>query len=117
MAKAKDMDCFFCGNLVDGVGHDTVAVLCSTCTSRLTGVPEEKPQVQRLPYEERKARKEARQAKKLAKLEQKKSAKRGRGRGWHLKKLYEEDGKFYSFGKEIDASTVVKLKKELKLNA
>lgn len=27
----------------------------------------------------------------------------GFGRGWHLKKLFEHNGKFYSFGKEITA--------------
>jgi len=64
--------------------------------------------------EEKAAKVAAREQKKAEKLEKMKT--RGRGKGWHLKRLFEFDGKFYSFGKEIDPSSALKIKKELKEN-
>lgn len=34
----------------------------------------------------------------------------GFGRGWHLKKLFEHEGKFYSFGQEVTAAQADKLR-------
>jgi hypothetical protein len=64
--------------------------------------------------EEKLQRKADRVSAKKAKLEKKKTAKKGKGRGWHLKQLFEFDGQFYSFGKAVGDAEVAKIRKALK---
>lgn len=103
MARLKsstkvEMDCFFCGSSVSA-DSDTRAVLCSRCTARLAGTPE---QINKFPKREvsmtdivakqTKAPKAAKTAKPTA----------GFGRGWHLRKEFTApNGDRYSFGKLI----------------
>lgn len=108
------MNCFACRRLVTDVAKDTKAVLCSDCVSKLVGPPDLAPPVQRLSYEERKAKKEAKAEKKKAKLESMKTKTRGKGKGWHLKKVFHFEGSYFSFGKEITAAAAAKLMKEVK---
>lgn len=108
------MECFFCRRVVESHGEKVKAVLCSNCVARLSPAPEPVAPIQRLSYEERKAKKEAKKAKKLEKLEKMKTAKRGKGRGWHLKKVFVFEGNYFSFGEPIDAATAAKLMKEEK---
>ena len=105
--------CFFCGADCPQAGRDVVAILCGGCVSKLVPQPEYRPVALKPTYEERMAKKEERKAKKVARLEALKNAKRGRARGWHFKKLFAYEDKFYSFGKEIDAALAAKLKKEI----
>lgn len=107
------MNCFFCRAEAGKADKDVKAVLCGNCVQRLCGAPEPSVTAPKLSFEERKARKTARAEKKVAKLEQLKTAKRGRGRGWHLKKLFEADGQYFSMGKEINALEANKLRKAL----
>lgn len=107
------MRCFFCKREVDDVGADCKAVLCARCVARCVGPPELKASVPKLSYEEKKARKLEREEKKKAKLESMKTAKRGKGRGWHLKKLFIYEDKFFSYGEEVSALQAKKLKKEI----
>lgn len=107
------MNCFFCRDDVPEASKDVKAVLCSKCTARACGAPEIKPDVPKLSYEEKMARKAEKVERKKAKLEKAKTATRGKGRGWHLKRLFMFDGKAYSFGKEIDLAAANKLKKQI----
>jgi hypothetical protein len=65
-----------------------------------------------LPRSERIARKAARHLRRKEKLAASKSA--GKGRGWHLKKLFLWEDSYFSFGKPIDAAEAVKIKKAIK---
>lgn len=107
------MDCFFCHEPAGKVSKDVRAVLCGNCTARLANPPENKPAAVKYTAEEKATRKAERAARKVEKLEKMKSAIKGRGRGWHLKKLFAFEGKFYSFGKEISDVEAAKLRKEL----
>lgn len=107
------MNCFWCRSHVPQASKGTAAVLCSGCVQRLVGAPDIKPPAEKLTTEQRAERKAERAAKKVAKLEKLKTATRGRGRGWHLKKLFEFDGKYYSMGEEITAAEAMKIRKEL----
>lgn len=107
------MNCFYCRNDAGRIGTDVKAVLCGTCVQRLTDAPAPAPTVTKLSVEEKAARKTARAERKVAKLEKLKTAKRGRGRGWHLKKLFEADGTYFSMGKEITAVEAAKIRKAL----
>lgn len=93
-------------------GKDVASFICSRCTAKMVPAPEEKPKVVALTPEEKEAKAVAKEEKKKAKLEKMKI--KGRGKGWHLKRLFEFDGKFYSFGKEIDAAEAFKIKKDIK---
>ena len=108
------MLCFFCRRDVPSYDPKAKAVLCSTCVSQLAGPPDIAPPIQRLPYEERKAKKEAKAAKKAAKLEAMKTKTRGKGKGWHLKKVFHYEGQYFSFGKEITPAAAAKIMKQVK---
>ena len=105
------MLCFFCRRDVPSHDPKAKAVLCSHCVSRLAGAPELPSPVQRLSYEERKAKKEAKAEKKKAKLEAMKTKTRGKGKGWHLKRVFHYEGQYFSFGKEITPEAAAKLMK------
>lgn len=107
------MNCFYCRNDAGKVGTDTKAVLCGDCVQRLTGAPDLAPVAPKLTSEEKAARKTARAERKVAKLEKLKTAKRGRGRGWHLKRLFEFEGQYFTMGQEITAAQAAKIRKEL----
>lgn len=97
----KIVDCFFCHTPTE-TNADTSALLCGRCVSKLTGAPElPKPQLtaeaRKVRKMERTARREAKRAAQLA------NPTRGRGRGWHLKRVFEWEGQFYSFGQPITA--------------
>jgi hypothetical protein len=106
-------DCFFCRKpvMTDATTSD---LLCDHCVARLSDPPAQPKPVVVVTVEEKAAKKEAKVAKKLAKLEAKKTATKGKGRGWHLRQLFEFDGTFYSFGKEIDDKQVARIRKQLK---
>lgn len=107
------MNCFFCRNDAGRVSKDAKAVLCATCTQRLVAPPELKSPIAKLSAEDKAARKAEKAAKKVAKLEKLKTATRGRGRGWHLKKLFEFEGEYFSMGKAITADEAMKIRKAL----
>lgn len=107
------MRCFFCKREVEDTADDLAAVLCARCVARCVGPPEFKTQAPKVSYDEKKARKLEREEKKKAKLETMKTAKRGKGRGWHLKKLFQYEDKFFSYGEEVTALVAAKLKKEV----
>lgn len=115
MAKnsLKALDCFFCRKSVQ-VDARTAAVLCDTCIARISDPPAIPVTLPKLSVEEKALRKSERALRKKARLEAKKNAKSGRGRGWHLKQLFESDGEFYSFGKLIDDAAVAKIRRKLK---
>jgi hypothetical protein len=108
------MLCFFCKRDVPSHDPKAKAVLCGHCVARLAGAPELPAPIQRLSYDERKAKKEAKIAKKKAKLESMKTKTRGKGKGWHLKKVFAFEGSYFSFGKEITAAEAAKLMKQVK---
>ena len=108
------MLCFFCSRDVPSYGEKVKAVLCSHCVARLAGAPDIAPPIQRLSKAERDERKEAKIAKKKAKLEAMKTTARGKGKGWHLKKVFAFEGAYFSFGKEITAAEAAKLMKQVK---
>lgn len=105
--------CFWCRADVPQAAKGTAAALCSGCVQRLCGAPDIKPVAEKLTTEQKAERKQARAVKKVAKLEKLKSATRGRGRGWHLKKLFEFEGRYFSMGEEITAAEAMKIRKEL----
>lgn len=107
------MNCFFCRADAGRTSKDAKAVLCARCVQRLVGAPDIKPPVEKLTAEQKAERKQARAAKKVAKLEKLKTATRGRGRGWHLKKLFEFEGQYFSMGEAITADQAMKIRKEL----
>ena len=108
------MHCFFCHDDVPGVGKEIKAVLCGRCTARLSDPPHLAPPPVKLTVEEKEAKKAAKVEKKKAKLEKLKTAKRGFGRGWHLKKLFEFENEYFSFGKKITTAEAVKIRRQLK---
>jgi hypothetical protein len=107
------MDCFFCKADAGRVSKDAKAVLCATCVQKLVNPPDIKPVPEKLSPEAKAERKAAKVAKRTEKLEKLKTATRGRGRGWHLKKLFEFDGQYFSMGKEVSAAEALKLKNAL----
>lgn len=107
------MDCFFCKTDAGKVGTDTKAVLCGACVQKLTGAPEIKDPTPKLSFAERSAKKAERVARKAERLQKLKTAKRGRGRGWHLKKLFEFDGEYFSMGEKITPDQAAKIRKAL----
>ena len=91
------IDCSSCGSSVSA-DSDTRAILCSRCTARLAGTPE---QINKFP------KREVSMTDMIAKPKTPKVAKTpkptaGFGRGWHLKKEFTApNGDRYSFGKLI----------------
>src|ERR1017187_7788731 len=109
----KEIECIFCKRptMVDNKVH---AVLCPRCVQHVVDPPTQPKPYVAPNVEAKEAKKAERAEKKKAKLEAKKTAKRGKGRGWHLKQLFEWEGQFYSFGKAIDDAAVAKIRKALK---
>jgi hypothetical protein len=107
------MDCFFCRGDAGRTNKDVKAVLCGTCVQKLVNPPDLKPVPEKLSPEAKAERKQAKAAKRVEKLEKLKTAARGRGRGWHLKKLFEFEGQYFSMGKAITAAEALKLRKAL----
>lgn len=112
------MECNECGNEEDYIPSKTATgLICSRCVSKMVAPPDPPKSVTKANSaspEEKAAKAAEKEKKKAEKLEKMKT--RGRGKGWHLKRLFEYDGKFYSFGKEIDANSALKIKKEIKEN-
>jgi hypothetical protein len=93
--------CFFCGAITSTtVGIS--AVLCGACTAKCADAPiPMKPYVDpTVAYKTKLDRATARAEKKIAKSIITENKPAGRGRGWHLKKLFVFDGKYYTFGVE-----------------
>ena len=105
--------CIFCKSEMK-VSVEAAAGLCDRCVARLADPPKQPVAAPVLAPGEKKARKEAREAKKAAKLQAAKTATKGKGQGWHFKPLFEWEGKFYSYGKEIDDAEVARIRKILK---
>jgi hypothetical protein len=109
------MKCFFCDYPVKTTNpKETKAVLCGSCVAKISDPPEIKEVAPKLSIEEKAERKAIRAEKKKEKLEKLKTAKRGMGRGWHLKKLFEFEGTYFSMGKEITPAEASKLRRTLK---
>lgn len=93
-----EMKCFFCGSSVSA-DSDTRAVLCSRCTARLAGTPE---QINKYPKREVSMTDIVAKQTKTPKAQKPAKASAGWGRGWHLKKEFTApNGDKYSFGKLI----------------
>jgi hypothetical protein len=107
------MDCFFCKADAGRVSKDAKAVLCATCVQKLVNPPDLKPVPEKLSPEAKAEKKAAKVAKRTEKLEKLKTATRGRGRGWHLKKLFEFEGEYFTMGKNITAAEAAKIRKQL----
>ena len=72
---ARAMECQKCGRVVENVGELTVKVLCSYCTFRLVGFPEESTTTYKST---------------------------GRPPGWHwMKEFVDKDGNVFHKGKEV----------------
>lgn len=97
------LDCSKCGSSVSA-DADTRAVLCSRCTARLAGTPE---QINKFP--KREVSMTNVMTSKPTKAPKKVKEEGGpQGRGWHLKKHYvAPNGKVYSFGKLVSEVTPV----------
>lgn len=108
------LKCFFCREECPKASKDAKAILCDRCTLRLSAPPDIKVTAPKPTVEEKAAKKEEKAKKKAEKLEKMKTAKRGFGRGWHLKKLFEFEGQYFSMGKEISAADAAKIRKQLK---
>ncbi len=92
------MDCFFCGSSVSA-DSDTRAVLCSRCTARLAGTPQ---QINKFPKREVSMTDIVAQQNQTTKTPKTKKPTAGFGRGWHLRKEFTApNGDRYSFGKLI----------------
>lgn len=92
------MDCFFCGSSVSA-DSDTRAVLCSRCTARLAGTPQ---QIHKFPKREVSMTDIVAKQPKAPKAPKVAKPTAGYGRGWHLKKEFTApNGDRYSFGKLI----------------
>ena len=96
------LDCSKCGSSVSA-DSDTRAILCSRCTARLAGTPE---QINKFPKREVSMTDMIAQTTEKATKTQKPDNMTmfggNPGRGWHLKKEFvAPNGKVYSFGKLI----------------
>lgn len=107
------MFCFFCRREAGKPPKDTKAILCGDCVQRCVGAPDIKPPAPKLTVAEKIEKKKIRVAKKAEKLTAMKSAARGRGRGWHLRRLFEFEGEYFSMGEKIDAAQAARIRKEL----
>ena len=97
------IECFFCGSSVS-TDSDTRAVLCSRCTARLAGTPQ---QINKFPKREvSMTDMVAKQTPKAPKAQKVTKPTTGFGRGWHLRKEFTApNGDRYSFGKLITVET------------
>ena len=99
------MSCFFCGSSVSA-DSDTRAVLCSRCTARLAGTPQ---QINKFPKREVSMTDmvaKQTQTPKAPKAQKVTKPTAGFGRGWHLRKEFTApNGDRYSFGKLITVET------------
>jgi ribosomal protein L37AE/L43A len=96
------LDCMFCRTPTK-TDMDTSAILCGNCTARLAD-PAVRPSPTVNPTEAYAARQERKQQRVEARKQaqaRKSNAVKGRGRGWHLKRVFEWEGQFYSFGELI----------------
>ena len=103
------MECFFCGSSVSA-DSDTRAILCSRCTARLAGTPE---QINKYPKREVSMtdmvakQTKTPKAPKAVKNDNMKMFGGNPGRGWHLRKEYvAPNGRVYNFGKLVSEGTV-----------
>ena len=98
----KMLECMFC-RTPTRTDADTSAILCGGCTARLADpAPTPKPSVNPSEaYAQKQQRKAERVAAKKQAAARKAAAVKGRGRGWHLKRVFEWEGQFYSFGELI----------------
>jgi hypothetical protein len=92
---------------------NAVGVTCAYCVQKMVAPPDYPKASSALSFEEKQAKKKAKAEKKTARLEAAKTAVRGRLRGWHKKELFEHEGIFYSFGKEINPSSAAHLKRTI----
>jgi hypothetical protein len=97
----KMIECLFC-RTPTRTDNNTSALLCGRCVIRLSD-PVSRPSVA---PEVVAARKQARAERKA---ERKATVPSGRGRGWHLKRLFIWEGQAYSFGKPISAQAAAQL--------
>ena len=96
------MSCFFCGSSVSA-DSDTRAVLCSRCTARLAGTPQ---QINKFPKREVSMTDIVAKQTQAPKATTTKKPTAGFGRGWHLRKEFTApNGDRYSFGKLITVET------------
>jgi hypothetical protein len=96
------MECFFCGSSVSA-DSDTRAVLCSRCTARLAGTPQ---QINKFPKREVSMTDIVAKQPKTPKAPKAVKPTTGFGRGWHLRKEFTApNGDRYSFGKLITVET------------
>lgn len=109
----KEVRCIFCRRSVV-IDARNASALCAVCVAKLADAPPPPKTIVVLAPEEKEAKKEEKRAKKVAKLEAKKTATRGKGRGWHLKQLFEWEGEFFSFGKPVNGTDVAKIRKTMK---
>ena len=109
----KIVPCIWCREDVSVDAGTKDSALCGKCTSRLADPPQLAAPVKKLTVEEIEAKQAAKAARKTATV--KKST--GKGKGWHLKKLFEWEGQFYSFGKPVDTAEAVAIKKLIKQDA
>jgi hypothetical protein len=92
------LDCSKCGSSVSA-DSDTRAILCSRCTARLAGTPE---QINKFPKREVSMTDIVAQQNQTTKTPKTKKPTAGFGRGWHLRKEFTApNGDRYSFGKLI----------------
>ena len=93
-----ELDCSKCGSSVSA-DSDTRAILCSRCTARLAGTPE---QINKFPKREVSMTDIVAQPTKTPKVAKTPKPTAGFGRGWHLRKEFTApNGDRYSFGKLI----------------
>ena len=95
-----ELDCSKCGSSVSA-DSDTRAILCSRCTARLAGTPQ---QINKFPKREVSMTDIVAQQNQTPKAPKTTNTKptAGFGRGWHLRKEFiAQNGDRYSFGKLI----------------
>lgn len=102
---SKTLACMFC-RTETRADADASAILCGRCVARLADAPA--PVKQPVTAEQKQERKVARQERKQQKAVAPKAS-AGRGRGWHLKRLFMWEGQAYSFGQPISAKEATKL--------
>lgn len=102
---SKTLECMFC-RAETRCDMDTASILCGRCVARLADAPA--PVKQPVTTEVRAERKAARAERKQQKAVAPKAS-AGRGRGWHLKRLFMWEGQAYSFGKPISAKEATRL--------
>lgn len=96
----KIVRCSVCTTEMEISNHSKSGI-CEDCVRDSVAPPEQPKPVVRLSVDERKERKAARAIRKAEREAAKATRPRGRGQGWHKKKLVEIDGQWYSRGREI----------------